>query len=448
MKNLLSSLALISALIVGATSCSKEFDTPPIPTAERHEFNGQVTHTIAELKSQFAGDLDSISYYVAIKGVVTGTDESGNIYKKIVIQDASGAIELSIDQNSLYTKYPVGQEIIVECQGLFIGKYGGLQQLGYKYKNTSSGAYQIGRMPVELADKHIYKNGIPTNNVTPEVVEIANLNASMMDKLVTFKNVRFTNADGTTTFSTKGSSYPVSQEFKDSKGNKVIAYTSSYANFALDVLPKGNGTISGILSYYNGTWQLLIRDKKDIGAFDGTDPGTGPAVTVTSLNETFDAGTDYGSAAINGWSVFKTVGDRDWQIKLFATDNNKYAQASAHNGTATDYEYWLVTPGLDLDKATKKMISFQTAKSFWKSTSSLEVYIMNGSNPATATKEKLNAKIAVETDTDNAWIPSGSIDLTGKSGVVYIGFRYVAKGGASNSTTFRVDNFRFGSEVQ
>lgn len=58
------------------------------------------------------------------------------------------------------------------------------------------------------------------------------------------------------------------------------------------------------------------------------------------------------------------------------------------------------------------------------------------------------AKIAVETDGDNSWIPSGSIDLSAKSGTVYIAFRYVAKGGANNSTTFRVDNFRFGDQVQ
>ena len=448
MKTILSTIILAASLIIGATSCSREFDIPPIPTAETHEFTGQVTHTIAELKSQFAGDLDSIGYYVAIKGIVCGTDESGNIYKKIMIMDASGAIEISIDQNSLYAKYPVGQEVVVECQGLFIGKYGGVQQLGYKYKNATSGAYQIGRMPVELADKHIYRNGTPTNVVTPEVVEIANLNLSMVDKPVTFENIRFTNADGTTTFSTKGSTYPVSQEIKDAKGNKIIAYTSAYADFALDALPKGNGSISGILSYYNGTWQLLIRDRKDIGKFDGTEPGTGPAVVVTSLNETFDAGVDYGTPNFNGWSVFKTAGDRDWQIKVFKTDNNKYAQASAHNGTAADYEYWLVTPGLDLDKAAKKMISFETAKAYWNSTSSLEVYIMNGADPSKATKEKMAAKIAVETDGDNSWIPSGSIDLSAKSGTVYIAFRYVAKGGANNSTTFRVDNFRFGDQVQ
>ena len=283
MRTILSTIILAASLIIGATSCSREFDIPPIPTAETHEFTGQVTHTIAELKSQFAGDLDSIGYYVAIKGIVCGTDESGNIYKKIMIMDASGAIEISIDQNSLYTKYPVGQEVVVECQGLFIGKYGGVQQLGYKYKNATSGAYQIGRMPVELADKHIYRNGTPTNVVTPEVVEIANLNLSMVDKPVTFENIRFTNADGTTTFSTKGSTYPVSQEIKDAKGNKIIAYTSAYADFALDALPKGNGSISGILSYYNGTWQLLIRDRKDIGKFDGTDGGT---TTIPTYNGT------------------------------------------------------------------------------------------------------------------------------------------------------------------
>jgi hypothetical protein len=169
---------------------------------------------------------------------------------------------------------------------------------------------------------------------------------------------------------------------------------------------------------------------------------------VTIINENFESGTDYGSAAINNWTVAKVLGDRDWQIRKF-TDNtsgttNFYAQASAHNGTSADYEYWLITPAIDMDNATNKTMSFETAKAYWQSTSSLEVFVMNSADPATAAVEKLTATIAQESDTDHTFISSGSVDLSAQTGIKYIGFKYVAKGGASNSTTFRIDNFKFG----
>lgn len=303
MKAFSKSLIGFTAALLAFSSCSKEFDVPPIERSSN--FKGTVTHTIAELKSQFNGTLDSIGYYVAIKGIVTADDESQNLYKKIVIQDETGAIELSIDQNSIYTQLPIGQEVYIECQGLFIGKYGGLSQLGYKYKNATSGAYQIGRMPAEFVTTHIFVNGNPTNKVTPTEVAISDLTPGMMDMLVTFKDIRFTNG-GTQTFSTKGSTYPVSQEIKDVKGNKIVAYTSSYANFALDTLPKGNGSITGIISYYNGTWQLLIRDKKDIGTFDGKDEIPSGDIPV------------YNGTATHTLAAFKTAYNSDL---LQITDN-------------------------------------------------------------------------------------------------------------------------------
>lgn len=61
----------------------------------------------------------------------------------------------------------------------------------------------------------------------------------------------------------KESTYPTSQEFTDSKGVKSIVYTSGYARFSQDLLPKGLGSVTAILSAYNGKWRTIIRDRKD-----------------------------------------------------------------------------------------------------------------------------------------------------------------------------------------
>lgn len=264
----------ISKLILGAATalfalvgCSKEFDTPSIPD---YSYTDKATHTIAEFKKQYDTDFKEITENVVLRGVVNATDQSGNIYKKLYLQDETGGIELSLDMTSLYTYYKVGQEIFIECKGLYVGKYGGVLQVGYKYQKN--GEWTVGRAPKEMALRHIFRNGTPTKEVKPIVVNsVTELDASMTDMLITINNIRFTN-EGVATFAEKGAQYPTSQEFTDTKGKKAIVYTSSYARFAQEKLPKGKGPITAILSSYNGTWQLIIRDRNDIGTFDGSLP--------------------------------------------------------------------------------------------------------------------------------------------------------------------------------
>ena len=38
-------------------------------------------------------------------------------------------------------------------------------------------------------------------------------------------------------------------------------------NFYADYIPEGVGTITGIVSVYNGTVQLYLRDRNDVGRF-------------------------------------------------------------------------------------------------------------------------------------------------------------------------------------
>ncbi|MGL4993834.1 MAG: DUF6359 domain-containing protein [Bacteroidales bacterium] len=169
--------------------------------------------------------------------------------------------------------------------------------------------------------------------------------------------------------------------------------------------------------------------------------GQDPNEPVTLYFQDFNTVTDNGNISLEGWKIEKVKGDRDWQGKLF--DDNGYAQASAHNGTAAEYEYWLISPGFNVKDAVQKTVSFKTSKSFWQNTSSLEVYAMV-SNEVSAEKRKLDVTIAEEASADNTFVLSGDIDLSNEGELVYIGFRYQALGGASNSTTFRVDDFSFG----
>ena len=127
--NLYLSMLLLMVIAVG---CSDEFDTPPmvVPTAE-HKPN----MSVADFKTKYWQDannyIDTIKEDVVIHGYVTSSDVSGNIYKTLYIQDETGGLAISINGNSLYNTYRIGQEIVLPMKDLFIGKYNGQQQIGY-----------------------------------------------------------------------------------------------------------------------------------------------------------------------------------------------------------------------------------------------------------------------------------------------------------------------------
>lgn len=182
-----------------------------------------------------------------------------------------------------------------------------------------------------------------------------------------------------------------------------------------------------------------------------TEPGIGFSLCddlsapIISLSENFDDVADNSDISLTGWQVFKVKGDRNWQGKIFTSGTNteKYAQASAHKGGEANYESWLVSPPLNLDDADSKSLSFKTAKAFWKETSSLKVYVLQCNGSTTTKTELTSANIVKETDTDHIFVSSGIVDLSSFTGKVYIGFQYIALGGASNSTTFRIDDVYF-----
>lgn len=187
----------------------------------------------------------------------------------------------------------------------------------------------------------------------------------------------------------------------------------------------------------------------------GTGDVTTPSVVITDTIYSFDnIEADY--TPINelcpGWTheiVSPADDDRTWQSKTY--NDEKYIQATAHDGNGSNagktYDLWMISPALDVKNAPNKVFSFYSEGSFWKETSSLEVYVLNEPKSTASSKEKLNPVLATSTNPGGnfkGWVASGDISLEGKGDLVYIGFRYVAQGGKSNSTTYCIDDFAFG----
>ena len=192
-------------LLVFTAACSDEFDQPPmvIPTAE-HTPN----MTIAEFKAKYWQDavnyIDTVKEDIVIHGWVTSSDESGNIYKSLYISDGTAGINISINQNSLYNNYRIGQEIVIPMKDYFVGKYNGQQQLGYPAWYASGSVWEATFLPQAMWEEMVEINGLPNlSKVDTVEVSISDFQGKYdsetllkyQGKLVRISGVHFTEAN-------------------------------------------------------------------------------------------------------------------------------------------------------------------------------------------------------------------------------------------------------------
>ena len=211
---------------------------------------------------------------IQIKGWVSGNDIGGNLYKQFCLQDATRGIIIAVNQGGISGYLPLGQEILVDLKGLYIGGYRKQPELGAPYNGSS-----IGRMSKDIWAQHfkVLKN---INDVKADEIKPVDFDEDFRKdlngncaKLVTIKNVTFTDADGKNVFAPQGESNTNRQMKQDGKdlGSNIVVRTSSYADFAGEKLPYDETkkqpipcNITGIATRYNSTWQILIRNASDI----------------------------------------------------------------------------------------------------------------------------------------------------------------------------------------
>lgn len=253
------------------TGCeNKDFDAPP---HEEPQYAGAATISIKDFKAKYASyDLKEITDNDVITGVVTGNDESGNLYKQLFIQDETGALMVAINQASLYNYYPVGQKVFIEAKGLFMGKYGGMQQLGYKYSKNNDDNYTIGQAPWDIFKAKIFRHGYYSPEAaTPQTITFNEFTSDNLGKLVTLEGVAFTDAGQIYSYPASGNNVQTLNRVIYSAADPAKTVTSrmsSAADFAADTIPSGVGKATGILTVFQSgsstTYQFLVRHRQDV----------------------------------------------------------------------------------------------------------------------------------------------------------------------------------------
>lgn len=287
MKNIKYLLMLVLACSLFTGCMDDDWDTPNAEALNKAYGNQDIAETnvitIGSLKEKYesvinasTNSYEQITEDVQIKGRVVGNDIGGNIYNEVSIDDGTGAILICISQGGLFSYLPVGQEIVVDLKGLYIGGYGKQAEIGMPYTNAKGNSY-VSRMSRILWNKHFKLTGVAdASKVVAEEFDVSKRTkeeyfTANNGKLMTIKNVEFTNADGKTTFAPSDEkdaansvNRGLSQNGKPIATSSIVVRTSSYADFAAKQLPTGKLNITGVFTRYRTTWQILIRDERDI----------------------------------------------------------------------------------------------------------------------------------------------------------------------------------------
>lgn len=392
--------------------------------------------SIADLKTQFATIINSDNGYkqiekdMMIKAVVTGNDISGNIYNQVSVQDASGAIIIAINGSGLSGYLPVGQEILVNLKGLYIGSYKKLPQIGGVNTKLSDGSLGMGKIERAIWNQHfkiLNPGEADASTVVPEEFDLTKLtDAAYMEanvgKLMTLKKVKFASANGTNVWAPDDTNTSLelidAETGKRINKNNLVVRNSGYSKFANEVVPQGVFDITGIFTRYNNTWQIVLRNTDDL-----------KSVVLAYLSEPFDA--SQGNFTIDNLKLADGVEFVwKWASAAYGMKASGYV-----NGSKQELQSRLKSPAIDLKSAKSAKLMFDQAINF-------------------ASDMKQECKVQISTDgktwTDldvqgypagNSWdFVSSTADLTKYCGkTIYIGFLYSSS--PTGAPTWEVKNF-------
>lgn len=216
--------------------------------------------TVAYLKSLCRGDQTRIAQELYLHAVVTANDLHGEFVRTLVVEDAGGGISIAVDALSLADSFPLGAAITVACNGLTLGVYGGKVQLGM----APTGSYGVDRIPADELSRYLRVTAPNAHARQPAVLSFGKVDRSHVDTYVRFERVRFAEAPQAWCDSDPETGHPVTtrRTLTDASGATFVVRTPGTALYATEPLPQGEGSVNGIVDYFNGEFSLRVVNRE------------------------------------------------------------------------------------------------------------------------------------------------------------------------------------------
>lgn len=443
------SLFFFFLLLVGGgfLACVND-DDYTIPDFELEEPDVTVNFTIADVLALLENEPVQINATVPLylEGYVVSSDESGNFHKNLVIQDKpenpTAGISISTHATDMYTFFGPGRKVYVRVDGLYVGVFRGIPSLG-------ENGDEIDHMSVEAFDARVLRSNI-IEEIIPTEISINQVSDLYLNTLVQFNEVEFLAEYAGLTYADSDNTFGANRTIQDCFNNSLTMRNSGYADFRQELMPTGNGKLVAILSVFNTTYQLFIRDTEDVSFNEERceEGGTHPEGGMPYKEDFAGHSAGQGSYVdLPDWTnVNRNGGERRYEVREF--NRNNFVQISAYGSGEDPLEAWLITPGITLDKVSPVLV-FDTKDGHFNG-DALTVHVSTdfNSNIDSATWIDVTNQATISTghsDWENNYTSSGEIDLSVYEGeTVFIGFRYLGADFVI-TTTYQLDNIEIKS---
>lgn len=269
MKLLRLSIVCLAGTLLFASCLKKKFEAPPDPANIDPML--PVNASIGGFSVDAMNNIPSGTYRVlgdsTVYGIVVGDDKSGNIYKKIYIQDSTGGMQIIIDRSNLNGDFPVGRKVYVKLRGLLLTNYKGTPELVYSYQPMDK---SFNGIPSSLIGNYIIKASY-FHDIKPKEVSASDLFTDpslYANTLVKLTDMQFAVTSSDVMYSDALSS--TNRYLEDCSHSYPLGmYNSNYATFQSAKTPTGNGSIVGIITLYQSgskspVPQINLRDTSDV----------------------------------------------------------------------------------------------------------------------------------------------------------------------------------------
>jgi hypothetical protein len=478
MKTLkINKLILLFLSLVVITSCVQDddFDTPNL-TFEEPNISANQLRTLGSLAGDLAQEQDNggvldyddestiVSYTFNendeyISGYVVSSDEAGNYFEELIIQDnfenPTIGIKILIDVNPLFTKYEVGRKVFIKINGLAVGISNGVLAIG------ALNGTEVDKI-ASASETQVIQRSNEVATIVPLPLSISDFTNDKTNLMIGLSDVQFNRDEvinNSLTYASEQSDEFDGERTLESCGSSasVIFSTSTFSDFKGISLPSGRGSMNAVLTkdFFGEVFNVAINTPEDI-MFTNTercDPielACGLAETTGANNlfaDDFESQSTNSLVSGNGWTNFIEAGSEGWEAYTQAGTNSSQgvsARVGSFNSGDTSTVAWLITPQIDLDANTGVTLNFETSNSF-SDGSNMEILFSNDWDGTEAGITSAtwgivsDAYVTQDGDFFGDWFESGNVDLSCGSGQIYIAFKYTGSGNSDFDGTYELD---------
>ncbi len=214
--------------------------------------------SIAALKDMYVDGSQRLTQVAYIRGIITANDLMGEFPNTMIIEDDSGAIEVSVDLGSSLTYFKLGCVVTLNCVDLWLGSSGGVLALG----NEPTGDYSVDALS---SSEFVQRSTIESyfNEPVARVLSIDDFNKDLISTYLRIDNLRFVDCEVGDHYCDRdpdsGRTIATTHTLEDESGSRVELYVPSTVAYADEQIPIGlEGSVYVILGYFGSQYSVRL----------------------------------------------------------------------------------------------------------------------------------------------------------------------------------------------